>query len=140
VRTLDGKGVVVTGGSRGIGAAIVRRMAAHGARVVFGYQSSVQAAQAVLDQVREPGGHAWAVRADLADPEEVKALFAAVDEHIDRLDVLVNNAGIPARVALEEASVGEFDRAFAINTRAPLLAIQQASARTPVGGSSMSPA
>jgi 3-oxoacyl-[acyl-carrier protein] reductase len=134
VRTLDGKGVVVTGGSRGIGAAIVHRLAAEGARVVFGYKSNTQAARAVLEQVREAGGNAWAVCADLADPEQVKGLFAAVDNHVDRLDVLVNNAGVPARVTVEDVSVAEFDRVFAINTRAPLLAMQQASARMRAGG------
>jgi len=134
VRTLEGKGVLVTGGSRGIGAAIVQRLAADGATVVFGYQSNIQAAQAVLEQVREAGGQAWAVCADLGDPEQVTGLFAAVDEHVDRLDVLVNNAGVPARVTLDEVSVAEFDRVFAINTRAPLLAMQQASARMGAGG------
>jgi 3-oxoacyl-[acyl-carrier protein] reductase len=102
--------------------------------VVFGYRSNSQAAQAVLDQVREAGGQAWAVCADLADPEEVRRLFSVADGHIDRLNVLVNNAGIPTRIALEEVGVAEFDRAFAINTRAPLLAIQQAGARMGEGG------
>jgi 3-oxoacyl-[acyl-carrier protein] reductase len=131
---LHRQGVVVTGGSRGIGAAIVLRLAAQGSGVVFGYQSDAEAADAVLDAVREAGGQAWAVAADLTSPRELERVFIAADTHLGRLDVLVNNAGIPARMGLAEVSVDDFDRVFAINTRAPLLAIQHAAERMGAGG------
>lgn len=131
---LEELGAVVTGGSRGIGAAIVRRLASEGAGVVFGYRSDEQAAKAVLKQVHDAGGCAWAVAADLAEPDELERLFAAADAHLGRLDVLVNNAAVPARVALEEITAEQFDRVFAINTRAALLAIQHAASRMPAGG------
>jgi 3-oxoacyl-[acyl-carrier protein] reductase len=129
VRMLHEQGAVVTGGSRGIGAAIVRRLAAEGAGVVFGYRSDAEAADAVVKEVEEAGGRAWAVAADLASPDQLERLFTAVDIHVGRLDVLVNNAAVPARINLEQVSAEEFDRVFAINTRAPLLAIQHAMKR-----------
>lgn len=129
-----GQGVVVTGGSRGIGAAIVRRLAAQGAGVVFGFHRDAQAADVVVNDVREMGGQAWAVAADLADPDEVERMFEVADTHLSQLDVLVNNAGVAARMTLDEVSATEFDRVFAINTRAPLLAIQYAARRMSAGG------
>lgn len=128
------QGVVVTGGSRGIGAAIVHRLAAQGAAVVFGYHRDAQAADMVRNDVREMGGQAWAVAADLADPDQVERMFDVAATHLGRLDVLVNNAGVPARMALDEVSAAEFDRVFAINTRAPLPAIQHAARRMSAGG------
>lgn len=131
---LQEQGAVVTGGSRGIGAAIVCRLASEGAGVVFGYRSDEQAADTVLKQVHDAGGQAWAVAADLAEPDELRNLFSVADTQLGRLDVLVNNAGVPARAALEDITVEQFDQAFAVNTRAALLAVQHAAARMPTGG------
>lgn len=131
---LAGQAAVVTGGSRGIGAAIVHRLVAHGAGVVFGYLRDAEAADTVLKEVHDVGGRAWAVRADLVDPDQVERLFTAVDTHLGRLDVLVNNAAVPARITLGEVTCLDFDRVFALNTRAPLLAIQHAMPRMRPGG------
>ena len=125
MKALDGATAVVTGSSRGIGRAIVERLVAEGAAVVFGYATDLTGAEAVSDQVRAEGGRAWAVQADLADPARVEQLFATADTHLgDRLDVLVNNAAIPGRIALTDATVTDFDRVLAVNTRAVFLAIQ----------------
>lgn len=132
--TLQDRAAVVTGGSRGIGAAIVRRLAGEGADVVFGYHSDERAANAVLEQVHDTGGRAWAVAADIAEPAELRRLFTTADTQLGRLDVLVNNAGVPARAELAEITVEQFDRVFAINTRAALLMIQHAAARMSSGG------
>lgn len=134
MRILDGLAAVVTGGSRGIGAAIVRRLAADGAAVLFGYATDAERADSVVNEVRRAGGAAWAVQADLARPDQVQQLFAAVDSHLGRLDLLVNNAAVPARIGFDEVTVDEFDRVFAINTRAPLLAMQHAGDRMRDGG------
>ncbi|WP_017593966.1 SDR family oxidoreductase [Nocardiopsis potens] len=126
---------VVTGGSRGIGRAIVERFAADGAPVVFGYVSERNRAEEVAGAVRAAGGRAWAVRADLGEPDGADRLFAAADEHLGgRLGVLVNNAAIPGRTAFDDASAEEFDRVMAVNARAALLAMRHAARRMGRGG------
>lgn len=131
---METRAAVVTGGSRGIGAAIVRRLADAGLGVVFGYHGDKQAADAVLKEVYEAGGRAWAVAADLADPDQPRRLFSTASGRLGRLDVLVNNAAVPARAELNEITVERFDRVFAINTRAALLATQHAAERMSTGG------
>lgn len=91
---LTGQVALVTGASRGIGAAIARELAAAGATVVVNYASSPDAAQAVVAEIQAAGGQAWAHQADVADEEQVEAMVKAVLEKEGRLDVLVNNAGI----------------------------------------------
>src|SRR5690606_36060970 len=126
---------VVTGGSRGIGRAIVERLAAGGAPVVFGYATERGRAEEVVEAVRAAGGSAWAVRADLAEPDGVDRLFAGADEHLGgRLGVLVNNAAVTGRTAFADASTEEFDRVLAVNARAALLAMQHAERRMAGGG------
>lgn len=118
--TLNGKTALVTGGSRGIGAAIVRRLARDGARVVFGYRDAGDAADALANEV--PGS--TAVRADLADPGAVDALFAAV---ADGLDILVNNAAINPVTPIADITGADFDRVMAVNAKFPLLAMARAA-------------
>lgn len=91
---LTGQVALVTGASRGIGAAIARELAVAGATVVVNYASSPDAAQAVVAEIQAAGGQAWAHQADVADEEQVEAMVKAVLEKEGRLDVLVNNAGI----------------------------------------------
>lgn len=117
---------LVTGGSRGIGRAIVRRLAADGVRVVFTYQRDEAAASAVA---REVG--AVAVRADQADPDCVAAMFAPV---ADGLDILVNNAAVNHRGPVAGLTAADFDRVMTINAKVPMLAIGRAATLMRDGG------
>jgi 3-oxoacyl-[acyl-carrier protein] reductase len=119
---LSGKVALVTGASRGIGAAIARRLAADGARVVVNYSQSARPAEEVARQIRQAGGEAVAARADLGDPAQVKPLFEAARQAFGRVDVLVNNAGVFETRPAEEADPDHFQRLFDLNVRAPLLA------------------
>jgi 3-oxoacyl-[acyl-carrier protein] reductase len=118
--TLTGKTALVTGGSRGIGAAIVRRLADEGARVVFTYRNSRQAAEALAAEV-----DAAAIRADQSDVAALEAMFAPVD---DGLDILVNNAAINSRVAICDVTPADFDAVMTVNAKLPLLAMGRAAA------------
>ncbi|MFI1992328.1 SDR family oxidoreductase [Actinoplanes sp. NPDC020271] len=126
--TLTGKTALVTGGSRGIGRAIVRRLAADGARVVFTYHSRKDEADGL---VAELGGDTLAVRCDQADPETLPAIFEPVR---DGLDILVNNAGIADKTPISEVTAEHFDRVLTINTKFPLLAIRAATPLMRDGG------
>ena len=91
---LAGKVALVTGASKGIGAEIVRELAAEGAAVVVNYSSSKAGAERVVAEIIAAGGQAVAVQADVSDPAQVERLFAETMKSFDRLDILVNNAGI----------------------------------------------
>jgi 3-oxoacyl-[acyl-carrier protein] reductase len=125
--TLAGKTAVVTGGSRGIGRAIVRRLARDGARVVFSYRRNRAAA---IELAREVGGSV-AVRVDQADLASLEALFEPV---ADGLDILVNNAAMSALFPISDITPELFDRVMAVNARFPLLAMRQAESLMRDGG------
>ena len=140
---LGGKSAVVTGGSRGIGRAIVSRLTEDGAAVVFGYRTDEMAAKRVVSEVEAAGGQALPVAADLAEPSEVAHLFGAADAFfaklgIFRLDILVNNAGIALVKPLTEVTESEYDRVMAVNAKGTFMAIQQAAQRMPQGGNIIS--
>ncbi|MFC4763443.1 3-oxoacyl-ACP reductase family protein [Dyella koreensis] len=124
---LTGKVALVTGGSRGIGAAIVRRLAKEGAAVAFTYVSAPDKAEALAADIVTGGGNARAYRADGADPAALRAAIdqAAVD--LGRLDILVNNAGIYVGGPFEEVTLEDYDRTMAINVRAVFVASQAAA-------------
>jgi 3-oxoacyl-[acyl-carrier protein] reductase len=119
VKPLEEKVALVTGGSRGIGRAIVRRLAADGARVVFSYRHDKAAADALAREV----GDAVAVRADQEDPASIEVLFGPV---ADGLDILVNNAAINPQAPIRDITPELFDRAMAVNAKFPLLAMRRA--------------
>jgi 3-oxoacyl-[acyl-carrier protein] reductase len=125
--TLAGKTAVVTGGSRGIGRAIVRRLARDGARVVFSYRRDRAAAVTLMREVRD----SLAVRADQADPASLAALFEPV---ADGLDILVNNAATSALFPVRDITPELFDRVMAVNAKFPLLAMRQAESLMRDGG------
>src|SRR5215469_16874934 len=94
---LSGKTALITGGSRGIGAAIVRRFAQHDVSVAFAYASSEEKAQALANDVRSNGGVALPIKADSGDPEAMRSAVARTTDTFGRIDILVNNAGLLSR-------------------------------------------
>ncbi|WP_241082470.1 SDR family oxidoreductase [Achromobacter xylosoxidans] len=122
--------ILITGGSRGVGAATARLAAAQGYDVAISYVANEAAAQAVVADVQALGRRALAVRADSADPDQIAGLFNAIDREFGRLDVLVNNAAIIARQSrLEDLAFERMQRIFAVNSLGPMLCAQQAARR-----------
>jgi 3-oxoacyl-[acyl-carrier protein] reductase len=117
---------IVTGASKGIGAAIARGLAAEGAAVVVNYSASRTLAELVVADITSRGGKAIAVQADVSKAGEVEALFAATKKAFGGLDVLVNNAGVYRFAPLEEITEDEFHRQFNINVLGTLLASREA--------------
>src|ERR1700719_3242991 len=133
-KKLEGKIALITGGSRGIGAAIAKRLAADGANVAITYTKGADAAASVVKEIERTGGKANAIQADAADADAVKAAVEKTVATFGRLDVLVNNAGtaIPKRV--EETTLEELDRLSDINVRGPFVATQAALKQMRSGG------
>jgi 3-oxoacyl-[acyl-carrier protein] reductase len=135
-RKLEGKVAVVTGASKGIGAAIAQHLAAEGAAVVVNYSSSKEGAERVVREITNRGGKAVAVQADLAKEADVRRLFAEAGQAFGRLDILVNNAGIYEFAPLTEVTPAHFHKQFDLNVLGLLLASQEAVRRFgPEGGS-----
>lgn len=131
---LAGKVAFVQGGSRGIGAAIVQRLARDGAAVAFTYVSSAQKADELASAVAATGGRAIAIKADSADAGQLQAAVDQTAAHFGRLDILVNNAGVLAVAPLEEFSLEDFDRTVAVNVRSVFVATQAAARHMGEGG------
>lgn len=135
MRHLDAKTALVTGGARGIGAAIVRRLAAEGAQVAFTYKGSQAAADALVAEVAAAGGTALAIQADVADAAQIAAMFAACDAAFGpapNLDILVNNAGVGSDgqdASLKSGSADLFDHMMTVNAKGPYLVTQAALPR-----------
>ena len=123
-KQLEGKIALVTGGSRGIGAAIAKRLAEHGANVAITYAKDAQAAEAVVKAIKKSGCKAIAIQADAADPTAVKSAVEQAAKTFGQIDVLVNNAGTAIPKTFEEATLEEFDRVIDINFRGVLVATQ----------------
>jgi 3-oxoacyl-[acyl-carrier protein] reductase len=131
---LTEKVALVTGGSRGIGAAIAKRLAADGASVAITYAKDASAASAVVKAIELDGGNAVAIQADAADVEAVKRAVEKVVATFGRLDVLVNNAGTAIPKTFEEATLEELDRVININVRGVFVATQAALKHMKSGG------
>ena len=132
--TLKNKRALITGGSRGIGAAIVKRLASVGADVAFTYASSPDRANEIVQAVQALGVQAVAIQADSA---EASAVVAAVEQTVEKLggiDILVNNAGVLAIGAIDDFTLADFDRTLAVNVRAVFVATQAAVKHMKEGG------
>jgi 3-oxoacyl-[acyl-carrier protein] reductase len=132
--TLSGKSVLVTGASRGIGAAIARRLAADGASVAITYTKGAEAAALVVKDIERAGGRAIAIRADATDASAVTAAVETAAATFGRLDVLVNNAGTAIPKTFETTTLQEMDRVIDINLRGVFIATQAALKQMQDGG------
>lgn len=127
---MTGKSLLVTGGSRGIGAAIARQAGAAGWRVAVNYHSNRDAADSVIRDIEAGGGEALAVHGDASSEADILAMFAEVDRRFGRLDALVNNAGVVDRKArLDEMDAARFERMLRINVLGPMLCAREAVKR-----------
>lgn len=123
---LNGKVAVITGASKGIGAAIAKQFAAEGAAVVVNYSSSKTDADKVVDEIAKAGGKAVAVQGSVAKKADVEKLFSTSEKAFGKIDILVNNAGVYEFVPLEEVTEQQFHRMFDTNVLGMLLATQEA--------------
>jgi len=131
---LEGKTALVTGGSRGIGAAIARRLAADGANVAITYTKGADAAASVVREIERAGARAIAIQADAADADASKAAIEKTLAAFGRLDVFVNNAGTAIPKKFEETTIFELDRVIDINLRGAFTATQAALKHMKNGG------
>ncbi len=121
--SLAGRGALVTGGGRGIGAATARTLSGRGVRLVVAARSTPQI-EAVAAEVRDGGGEAWAVTCDVSDPANVEALCREAASRLGAVDILVNNAGVASSAAVVRLAPEEWERLWRINATGPLLAMQ----------------
>src|SRR5271170_7907726 len=133
-RKLEGKIALITGGSRGIGAGIAKRLAADGAHVAVTYTKGADAAAAVVKEIERAGGKAIAIQADAADAKAVQAAVEKTVATFGRLDVLVNNAGTAIPKPFADATLEEMDRVIDINVRGVFVATQAALKHMKSGG------
>src|SRR5712672_3263558 len=133
-RTLEGKIALVTGGSRGIGAAIAKRLAVDGANVAITYTKGVDPAASVVDEIERAGRKALAIQADAADAGAVEAAVEKTVATFGRLDVLINNAGTAIPKRFEETTLEELDRVIDINVRGTFVATRAALKHMKSGG------
>lgn len=134
VQKLSGKVAIVTGGSRGIGAGVARRLAEEGAAVAVTCNASADRAEALVKSVIADGGQAMAVRADVADRSALRSAVAEVVERFGRLDILVNNAGVGLMGPIEDVTDADYDRVADVNLRAVFAATQEALRHMGDGG------
>ena len=133
-KKLEGKIALITGGSRGIGAAVAKRLAADGANVAITYAKDAKAASAVVKAIERAGQRAIAIQADAIDADAVAAAVEKTVATFGRLDVLVNNAGTAVAKRFEETTLEELDRLIDINVRGIFIATQAALKQMKSGG------
>lgn len=133
-KKLEGKIALVTGASKGIGAAIAKEMAAAGASVIVNYASSKAGAERIVTEITDEGGQAVAIQADLSKKDDIKRLFAQAIKAFGKIDILVNNAGIYEFVPLEEICEDHLQRLYALNVFGLLWATQEAVKQFGPGG------
>ena len=130
----NGQGAIVTGASRGIGAAVAQRLASDGFNVVINFAGRPEEAEAQVGIIRQSGGTAVAVRADVSNPAEMRHLFDEAEEQFGHVDVLVNNAGIMQLSTFADADDALFDRHIAVNLKGVFNGMREAATRMKSGG------
>jgi 3-oxoacyl-[acyl-carrier protein] reductase len=128
------KVAIVTGASRGIGAAIAERLAADGFTVVINYSANAKPADALVREIEGKGGRALAIKADVADPRAVRGMFDAAEAAFGGVDVLVNNAGIMKLARIADSDDALFDQQIAVNLKGSFNAMREAGKRLRDGG------
>ena len=135
MNTLNNKVILVTGASRGIGAAVAKKMASEGAKLIIHYAGKQEEAERTVQVIKHNGGDAIALRADVSKAADVTALFDAAIAHYGKLDVLVNNAGIMITKLLKDTTDEDFTRQFEVNVRGTFNTLREAATKLADGGS-----
>lgn len=135
MKTLKEKVVLITGASRGIGAAIAHKLAEAGAKIIVNYAGSTEAAEQTVKELQQKGAEAIALQADVSKTAEVKRMFDEAIAHYGRIDVLVNNAGIMITTLLKDTTDEEFSRQFDINVKGTFNTMREAADRLADNGS-----
>lgn len=135
MNSLENKVALVTGASRGIGAAVALHLAKAGAKIIVNYTGGLEAAQQTVAAIDAAGGEAIALQADVSNPEQVKAMFDAAIAHFGKIDVLVNNAGVMITKLLKDTTDEDFTRQFEVNVRGTFNTLREAATRLAEGGS-----
>lgn len=133
-KKLTGKVAVVTGASKGIGAAIAKALALEGAKVIVNYASSQTDAARVIGEIKNAGGEAVAIQADLSNPDAIEPFFDSAFAAFQQIDILINNAGIYLAASLGEITLDHFHRQFNLNVLGLILATQAVVKRMPSSG------
>ncbi|MET0634480.1 MAG: SDR family oxidoreductase [Chitinophagaceae bacterium] len=133
--TLKDKVILVTGASRGIGAALALKLAEAGAKIILNYTGNKEAAELGVEAIKKKGGDAISLQADVSKGEEVKKMFDLAIEHYGRIDVLVNNAGIMITKLLKDTTDEDFTRQFDVNVRGTFNTLREAATRLADNGS-----
>jgi 3-oxoacyl-[acyl-carrier protein] reductase len=128
------KVAIVTGASRGIGAAVAERLAKDGFAVIINYSGDTKSAERLVDGIKASGGRALAIRADVSNPAAVRAMFDEAEAAFGGIDVLINNAGIMSLATLADSDDAFFDRQMAINLKGSFNTMREASKRIRDGG------
>ncbi|WP_449398434.1 SDR family NAD(P)-dependent oxidoreductase [Chryseobacterium wanjuense] len=134
MKNLSNKIAVVTGGSRGIGAAITRKLAAEGANVIFTYQNSAEKAEALANEIKNNGGTVIAFAADSSNPSDLQKVIEKAAQQFGKIDILVNNAGIYVGKPFEDYTEEDYQSTMDVNVRAVFLGSQEAVKHMPQGG------
>lgn len=135
MKKLEGKVAIVTGASKGIGAAIAEHLASEGASIAVNYATSKEGADKVVKKIKEKGGKALAIQANMSDPKEIHRLFSETIQAFGKVDILINNAGIYDFVPLEDITPEHFHKTFDLNVLGLLLATKEAVKHFTNGGS-----
>jgi 3-oxoacyl-[acyl-carrier protein] reductase len=134
MNSLSNKVILVTGASRGIGAAVAKRLVSEGAKVIINYAGNQTEADQTVKELKDMGGDAIALKADVSKATDVTALFDAAIAHYGRIDVLINNAGIMITKLLKDTTDDDFTRQFEVNVRGTFNTMREAATKLATGG------